>query len=113
MPYRFIVQVVEIVLAAVDVPEQFRIVLKVKEDGRGAEVERLSVAPAAVCEHVQLGSRLDRQCQIRPNAVEELQHLDEVSGEQRKDTIDFLTNTYSRYFKLLHVLRFFSLPKVK
>ena len=82
MPYRFIVQVVEIVLAAVDVPEQFRIVLKVKEDGRGAEVERFPVAPAAVREHLQLGSRLDRQCQIRPNAVEELEHLENVSREQ-------------------------------
>ena len=66
-PYRPIVQVVEIVLAAVDVPEQFRVVLKVKEDGRGAEVERLPVAPAAVSEHVQLGSRLDRQCQVGPD----------------------------------------------
>ena len=82
IPYRSIVQVVQIVVAAVDVLEQFRIVLKVKEDGRGTEVERLSVAPAAVCEHVQLGSRLDRQCQIRPNAVEELEHLENVSREQ-------------------------------
>ena len=80
-PYRSIVQVVEIVLAAVDVAEQFRIVLKVKEDGCSAEVERLSVAPAAVREHLKLGSRLDRQRQIRPDALEQPQHLEKV----RKD----------------------------
>ena len=82
MPYRPIVQVVEIVLAAVDVPEQFRVVLKVKEDGRGAEVERLPVAPAAVREHVQLGSRLDRQCKVGPDSVEELQHLERVRRKE-------------------------------
>ena len=82
MPYRPIVQVVEIVLAAVDVPEQFRVVLKVKEDGRGAEVERLPVAPAAVREHVQLGSRLDRQCQVSPDSVEELQRLERFVGKE-------------------------------
>ena len=58
--------------------------MKVEKDWRGAEVEWLSVAPH-VCEHVQLGSRLDRQRQIRPDPLEVLQHLEKVSGENESE----------------------------
>ena len=81
--YRSIVQVVQIVLAAVDVLEQLGVVLEVKEDGRGAEVERLSAAAAAVREHVQLGGGLKGQREVAPDPVEERQHLQRRKGQFR------------------------------